>query len=181
MIIIVDFCNTLVPFNTTFEFFKLICNKNILFKIIWFTARVLSRFGIFIEEKKQLKFFKFLSPKIYDKSLKKIASKIDNEYNTEVFKEVERFKSNGAFVVINTATFEDFFKYSQIIKFSDKIIASTYNEVNSGEMKLKNLINLDLLNFQKKIVFSDSFREDSALFLIGDVKNYVLNGKIFRI
>lgn len=181
MIVIVDFCKTLVPFNTTFEFLKIICNKNILFRILWLFWKMLSRFGVFIEEKNQLKIYKTMAPKMYNESLKEIASKIDLEFNVEVFNKIEDFVSDGAFVVINTATFEDFFIYSEIVNFSNIIIASTLHSVNKGEMKLKNLINLDLLNYKKKVVFSDSFAEDSALFLIADEKYYVHNGKAARI
>ena len=181
MIVIVDFCKTLVPFNTTFEFFNIICSKNILFKFFWYFSRILSRFGVFIEEKNQLKIYKAIAPKTYNESLKEIASKIDGEFNMEVFNKIEDFISDGAFVVINTATFEDFFRYSEKVNFSNIIIASTLHSDNKGEMKLKNLVNLDLLNYKKKVVFSDSFAEDFALFLIADEKYYVHNGKASRI
>jgi hypothetical protein len=181
MIIILDFCNTLVPFNTTFEFIKLISRKSLLFKLISLSTRLLSKLGIFIEEKNQLKLYKLISPSIFENTLINIASKIDSEYNHLVYEEILRYKLNGILIVLNTATFNDFFKYSKISKLADIIIASTYNDINSGENKLKNLINLNLLNYKEKIVYSDSITDDAALFLIGDIKNYVYDGKVYRL
>ena len=181
MIVISDFCRTIVPFNTTYEFLKFIYCHNFIYRLIWFGIRILSKFGFSIEESTQIYLIKKFNPRMYELGKVFISAKIDQEYNSKVVNKILEYKNRGAFVVINSATFDDFFLNSKLVLLADKILASNKNFKNSGEKKIQSLIVSGLMNDKNRILFSDSISEDFSLFISCEIKYYVNNGEIFSL
>ena len=107
MIVVVDFCKTLVSFNTTQTFIKIFLGNGLFYLLKLFLFS-LSKFKIYVSEVKLLIIFRKFNSKRFEKSIQKLNLSINNNLNKNLIKKLEYYKINNHKLVLNTATFEFF-------------------------------------------------------------------------
>lgn len=176
--IVFDFCNTLVPFNTSQTYFEFIGSKNIWLRIILIFRKFLSVFRIYITEKSLLFFIKKYFPRLHKSGLSFIREQIRIYFNYDLFNNILVRVGKDHRMILSTATFKDFVDNSILNKYFDIILASE-TELNSSENKVKNL--LPFLRDEDQIIFvSDSFTEDTPMFLFSDKRFYIVDNQIYE-
>ena len=185
MIVVVDFCKTLVSFNTTQTFIKIFLGNGLFYLLKLFLFS-LSKFKIYVSEVKLLIIFRKFNSKRFEKSIQKLNLSINNNLNKNLIKKLEYYKINNHKLVLNTATFGIFLKKNAFINsLFDYIISSDIelSHINYKEEKLKylNLLVEKKTLSENFIFYSDSIIDDYPLFLFSDKAFLVSDLKIKRI
>ena len=128
--IIVDFCNTLVPFNTTETFLNEIYKKNIFLIFFNLIKKSASKMGIYIEEHWQLKMIKFFFNKEFINTKKWLDNKIDDTYDKILLEKAFKMRLDDEQIVLNTATFDCLISDVRFLKKFDIIFCSKDKMIN---------------------------------------------------
>jgi hypothetical protein len=177
--IIYDFCNTLVPFNTTQLFLDKAYSLALGLRLFKLIKSIFAKFQIFIPESIQIKFIRTYFPGAYIKSVKWINKEIDDNFQENIFKKGYSMRQPGEKLIINSATFYSLIYGAKCMQKFDIVIASDDSIINSGVQKVKSLLpHFD--SCERVVFFSDSIEEDYALFLIAEKKFLVRNTQLYE-
>ena len=105
--IVFDFCNTLVPFNTSQKYFEM-ASKNVLIRMVILVRKFLSKFKFYIEERQLLFAIKICFPKLHSKSVKLVGQDIQKHFKHRILQSVLKESLQGEKIILCTATFLDF-------------------------------------------------------------------------
>ena len=178
--IILDFCKTLVPFNTTETFLSEIYKKNIFLKSFNLIKKIASKAGIYFEEHWQLKMLKFFFNKEFTNTKKWLANKIDDTHDKILLEKAFKMRLDNEQIVLNTATFDCLISEVKFLNKFDTIFSSKDKMLNKGEKKVLSILP-HLKSNERKVFFSDSIKEDWPMFLISDISYIKHENKLFQL